>query len=38
MKLPRISGRELVKALSRAGYLPISQRGSHIKLRHTVTG
>ncbi|MBI4357896.1 MAG: type II toxin-antitoxin system HicA family toxin [Candidatus Omnitrophica bacterium] len=38
MKLPRLSGRQLVRALGRAGYLAVSQRGSHIKLRHTVTG
>jgi predicted RNA binding protein YcfA (HicA-like mRNA interferase family) len=33
--LPRISGREVVKALSKAGYGFDHQRGSHIVLRHT---
>ena len=32
-KLPRVSGREVVKALSRAGYEQDRQRGSHIILR-----
>ena len=32
--LPRVSGRELVKALKRVGYEFDRQRGSHIVLRH----
>ena len=32
MKLPRLSGREVIKALSRAGYREARQRGSHIIL------
>lgn len=31
--LPRVSGREVVKALARAGYERDRQRGSHIILR-----
>lgn len=33
--LPRISGRELVKALKKIGYEQDRQRGSHIILRQT---
>ena len=35
MKLPVISGREAVKALERAGFIVIQQRGSHIRLKKT---
>ena len=31
--LPIVSGAETLRALSRAGFLQISQRGSHVKLR-----
>lgn len=31
--LPVVSGFETVRALGRAGYLQVSQRGSHVKLR-----
>jgi predicted RNA binding protein YcfA (HicA-like mRNA interferase family) len=34
MSLPLLSGREIVKALGRAGYAVDHQRGSHIVLRH----
>ncbi len=33
--LPRISGREVVKALKKIGYEQDRQRGSHIMLRQT---
>ena len=33
-KLPVISGKELIKALSKLGYLVDHQTGSHIILRH----
>ncbi len=33
-KLPIIEGRELVAALRKAGFEPVRQRGSHIRLRH----
>lgn len=32
-QLPRVSGREVVKALRKLGYEPDRQRGSHIVLR-----
>jgi predicted RNA binding protein YcfA (HicA-like mRNA interferase family) len=35
-QLPRISGREVVKALSQIGYERDRQRGSHIVLRQIV--
>lgn len=34
--LPRVSGREVVKALRKIGYDRDRQRGSHIVLRQTV--
>ena len=34
-ELPRISGRELAKALTKIGYEQDRQRGSHIILRQT---
>jgi predicted RNA binding protein YcfA (HicA-like mRNA interferase family) len=34
-ELPRISGREVVKALKKKGYEQDRQRGSHIVLRQT---
>lgn len=37
MKLPVVSARKLIKALSKVGYLPHHQRGSHITLRKTTT-
>jgi predicted RNA binding protein YcfA (HicA-like mRNA interferase family) len=33
-ELPAVSGRELVKALARIGYVFDRQRGSHMILRH----
>ena len=35
--LPRVSGREVVKALQKAGYERDRQRGSHIVLRQTAS-
>ncbi len=32
-KLPQISAKELIKVLVKRGFIVISQRGSHIKLR-----
>ena len=32
---PLVSGREVVSALRRAGYVVVGQRGSHIKLVHS---
>lgn len=34
-KFPVVSGKQVVKALEKAGFESISQRGSHIKLRKT---
>lgn len=33
-KLPILSGTQVVKALKKLGFDIVSQRGSHIKLRH----
>ena len=32
--LPQLSGAEAVRALGRAGFEQVSQRGSHVKVRH----
>ena len=34
MKLPLVSGKETVKALSKIGYYIRDQRGSHLHMRH----
>lgn len=33
--LPVVSGRDTITALGRIGFEQVSQRGSHVKLRHT---
>ena len=33
-KLPRVSGKEVKHALERAGFREVSQKGSHVKMRH----
>ncbi len=33
-RLPRVSGRKIVQALSSAGFRPERQRGSHVFLKH----
>ena len=33
-KLPRMNGKEMVKALTRAGFFVHHQTGSHVHLRH----
>lgn len=33
MKLPVISGKEAIKALERAGFIAVRQRGSHIRMK-----
>ncbi len=35
-KLPVISGKKLIKALSKIGYYVRDQKGSHIHLRHPI--
>ena len=37
-KPPLISGRDLVRAFAKLGYLKVSQKGSHIKMRNDATG
>lgn len=37
MKLPRVTGREVVRALERAGFVFDRQRGSHVILIHLQT-
>ena len=34
MKLPLLSGRQVVKALERLGFVEIHRKGSHVKMRH----
>jgi predicted RNA binding protein YcfA (HicA-like mRNA interferase family) len=33
-KLPVVSGREVIRALERAGFVQVSVKGSHCKLFH----
>ncbi|MBA3630599.1 MAG: type II toxin-antitoxin system HicA family toxin [Actinobacteria bacterium] len=33
--LPVVSGAEVARALTKAGFAHVSQRGSHMKLRHS---
>ena len=33
-KLPVVSGRDLVKVFKKIGFVFVSQRGTHIKMRH----
>lgn len=33
-RLPVVSGREVITALSRIGYAVVRQRGSHVRMRH----
>ncbi|MGB9717824.1 MAG: type II toxin-antitoxin system HicA family toxin [Thermoproteota archaeon] len=33
-KLPVVSGRDVIRALSKLGFYPVRQRGSHVFLRH----
>jgi len=35
MKLPRVTGREAVRAIERAGFVVDRQRGSHVILVHS---
>ena len=34
MKLPLVSGRQAVKALTRLGFIEVSRKGSHVKMKH----
>lgn len=33
-KLPILSGNEIIKALSKVGFVPLRQKGSHVFMRH----
>jgi len=33
-KLPVVSGKDLVKAFGKIGFVLVSQRGTHIKMKH----
>ncbi|MBI2184514.1 MAG: type II toxin-antitoxin system HicA family toxin [Thaumarchaeota archaeon] len=33
-KLPVLSGKDVIKALLKAGFKPVRQRGSHVFLKH----
>ena len=35
MKLPLLSGRQVVAALERLGFAEVHRKGSHIKMRHS---
>lgn len=34
MKLPLLSGHQVLKALERLGFIEIHRKGSHLKMRH----
>ena len=34
MKLPLVSGKQVVKALNRLGFAEVSRKGSHVKMKH----
>lgn len=36
--LPRCTGREVVRALMKLGWMVVAQRGSHVQLRHPTRG
>ncbi|MFY3740017.1 MAG: putative RNA binding protein YcfA (HicA-like mRNA interferase family) [Candidatus Nitrosomirales archaeon] len=38
MKLPVVSGKQAIKALSKIGFVAISQQGSHVKLLKRING
>jgi len=33
-RLPILSGKEIIKALAKVGFVPVRQKGSHVFLRH----
>jgi predicted RNA binding protein YcfA (HicA-like mRNA interferase family) len=35
MKLPVLSGRQVLAALTRLGFVEIHRKGSHVKMKHT---
>jgi predicted RNA binding protein YcfA (HicA-like mRNA interferase family) len=34
MKLPLLSGQQIVAALTRLGFIEVHRKGSHVKMRH----
>jgi predicted RNA binding protein YcfA (HicA-like mRNA interferase family) len=34
VKLPLLSGREVLKALERLGFMEVHRKGSHVKMKH----
>lgn len=38
MKLPRLSGQEVIKILSKSGFKPVRQKGSHVLLIKHIGG
>lgn len=36
--LPRVTGREIVQALTRMGWVTATQKGSHVQLKHPERG
>ncbi|MDA8263961.1 MAG: type II toxin-antitoxin system HicA family toxin [Actinomycetota bacterium] len=36
--LPRCTGRQVVRALGRLGWVVVTQRGSHVQLKHPTRG
>ena len=34
MKLPLLSGRQVVKGLERLGFVEVHRKGSHVKMKH----
>jgi predicted RNA binding protein YcfA (HicA-like mRNA interferase family) len=34
VKLPLLSGREVLKALERLGFIEVHRKGSHVKMKH----
>jgi len=35
MKLPLFSGKQVVTALERLGFVQVARKGSHVKMKHT---
>ena len=34
MKLPLLSGKQVVRALERLGFIEVARKGSHLKMKH----
>ena len=37
-KLPRLSGKEVIKILAQKGFVPVRQKGSHVILKKKIDG